>query len=1187
MVHAAQRRNRPLMPISESVPDIRVIRERLGLSQAQLAQRLGVTLTTVVRWEEGRGRPSRHLLHRLQELAVRAEATGVAEELASYVTSDGHVPIDFGGDPELVRLIAEAERLTYGHLFSPSFATETSLIDPLPHQRIAVYEHMLRQPRLRFLLADDAGAGKTIMAGLYIREMLSRRLLRRVLVVTPAGLISNWERELRRLFALPFRIVRGEEARTANPFVGPDSDLVIVSVDTLSGGRTFERFNESHVESYDLAVFDEAHKLSADRSPDFRVRKTARYELAEHVGRVCRHLLLLTATPHMGKDYPYYYLWRLLEPDLLSTHEAFQHYPPEARVRHFLRRTKEEMVYYDGSRIYPERECRTSGYDLTPAEKRLYDETTDYIRYYYNRARILNRSAARLAMTVFQRRLASSTWALLRSFERRLEKLDELIHTLESGQLSEDQLKTLQLRLDTIDDPFEDRTGDEEGAADGLEENEAAERKLLAGVVAVSLPQLREERRRVEGLRDHARAVHEAGEDSKFEKLRAFVQDPAFKHEKILIFTEHRDTADFLVRQFEALGFAGQIARIDGTMSTLPGPDGLSERDDQAEFFRRPTDQGGARLMVATDAAGEGINLQFCWLMVNYDIPWNPARLEQRMGRLHRYKQKHDPVVVANLLAKDTREGRVLATLLDKLERIRKALRSDKVFDVVGLQFEGRSLRDIILRAVVDDDEPGAIGELEGALTPEQVRARIEAREKLLKAGGDVRAELPRLRSSLEREELRRLLPGYVRRFIERSARYLGVRVDGDLEGNFALRGLPEPVVSVLESYPLEYRQRLTVYRPGEGDKAIFLHPGEPLYESYRSVFCSRFVHHAARGAVFVDPYADVPYLYHLASVSVERGADPEFPEAYSRAETRAARLVGLKQTDDGRIEECAVEHLMLLRGSVSATDAATKWSVRVPELRESALRFVTDGVLAGLAGREREAIGATLLERQQSLLRGFDYQEADVAAARAVLSDRARKGDRAAEAELRSIKAQQQELPERRKRALAILEREPHLISPGKLRLVASVLVIPSADPTERERHDREVELSAMRVARAYEEARGSRVLDVSTPELATAAGLDSSPGFDLLVRRSDGGERGVEVKGRRAVGDVELTENEWTRAVNLRERYWIYVVFDCATAYPRLLRVPDPFGRLVARAKGGVVIDEQAILQAAEEEA
>src|SRR6266487_2876284 len=300
-------------------------------------------------------------------------------------------PVDFMADPEVVRLVVEGERLTYGHLFNPAFATEISLIEPLPHQRIAVYDHMLQQPRLRFLLADDAGAGKTIMTGLYIREMLTRRLISRVLIVPPAGLVGNWEHEMHSLFNLPFTIVSGNDARSGNPFIGSQSDLLIVSIDTLRGDSMFSRLQEAEVIPYDLVIFDEAHKLAADREADFRVRKTDRYRLAEALAGIagddprwelswsCHHLLLLTATPHMGKDFPYYCLWRLLEPDALSTIDAFNAYPMDARRHHFIRRTKEELVYFDERPIYPPRISNTLGYNLTQgvvSEQQLYAATS-------------------------------------------------------------------------------------------------------------------------------------------------------------------------------------------------------------------------------------------------------------------------------------------------------------------------------------------------------------------------------------------------------------------------------------------------------------------------------------------------------------------------------------------------------------------------------------------------------------------------------------------------------------------------------------------------------------------------------------------------------------------------------------------------------------------------------------------
>ena len=288
--------------------------------------------------------------------------------------------IDFSADPDVVRVVVEGERLTYGHLFNPAFATEISLIEPLPHQRFAVYDHMLHQSRLRFLLADDAGAGKTIMTGLYIREMLTRRLISRVLIVPPAGLVGNWEHEMRHLFNLSFTIVNGNDAKVGNPFTQADSDMLIVSVDTLRGDAMFSRLQEPDVFPYDLVVFDESHKLAADREPDLRIRKTDRYRLAESLAGIpseverwslpwsCQHMLLLTATPHMGKDYPDYCLWRLLEPDALATIDAFNAYPLDARRRHFLRRTKEELVYFDGKPIYPPRHSNTVSYDLSAGE---------------------------------------------------------------------------------------------------------------------------------------------------------------------------------------------------------------------------------------------------------------------------------------------------------------------------------------------------------------------------------------------------------------------------------------------------------------------------------------------------------------------------------------------------------------------------------------------------------------------------------------------------------------------------------------------------------------------------------------------------------------------------------------------------------------------------------------------------
>lgn len=1190
---------------------IKGIRGARGLTQTQFAQLVGVSFASVNRWENGQSRPNNLAWRRVLDL--ERPPPGDEEPTADPGRPSPPPSLDFSADPDAVAAVAEAHRLAYGHLFNRTFATETSLIDPLPHQRVAVYEHMLEQSPLRFLLADDAGAGKTIMTGLYVREMLARRLIRRVLIVPPAGLVGNWEREMRTLFRLQFRIVSGADARAANPFAGPEGDRVIVSVDTLAGERSFGRLREVETDPYDLVVFDEAHKLSANREPDFRVRKTDRYKLAEALAGAgadserwvlpwsARHLLLLTATPHMGKDHPYYFLWRLLMPDDLSTPDAFDQFPHEIRRKHFIRRTKEEMVRFDGTPLYPQRNCDTLSYDLTQGsegEQALYDETTDYIREHYNRAQALNRSAARLAMSVFQRRLASSTYALLRSFERRGEKLEGWIEDIRDGRLTEEQLVQRQRGLDGLGDPFETQTADEEAASEsGGERHEDIEEQALGGTVAANLVELEAERRQVEGLAAKARALCDAGEESKFEKLQEVLQNPRYAGQKLIVFTEHRDTAHFLMRRFEGLGFTGRVALIHGGMP-------YQERERQVELFRRPAGEGGADYLVATDAAGEGINLQFCWLMVNYDIPWNPARLEQRMGRIHRYGQEHDPVIVVNLIAGQTREGRVLKTLLDKLEAMRRQLDSDKVFDVVGRLFEGMSFKDYLEQAMAGDDADAAARRLEGQLSEEQVRALEERERVLFGEGGDVRRELDHLNEETEQESYLRLLPGYVRRFVEKAAPLLHLEIDGELDGTFGLtpvraRAL-DPLLSALDLYPEASRGKLTIRKPQGREEVIWLHPGEPVFDRLSKAVSDRHANGARKGAVFVDPNAKEPYLFHMAHVAVERarhrerrpdsgdllGADDGTEAVSGGTAMVESRLVGLRQTVDGALEEWPLEHLLLLRGLPDFPPSRVPLAALARGMLSDAGAFARDEIGGRILQSCRQRLLDQLPTRLEFATRGYDYRTAELAAARAHLTDKVRGGDPHAGTELAGIKEHQRSLNAVRERHLAELRAEPDGMQVGEVEFLAHALVIPSQDPEEIERFDAEVEAIAMRVAAAYEEGFGAEVKDVSRPELARRAGLGDWPGFDLFSIRPEAGRRAIEVKGRARTGEVVLSDNEWAKACNLRDEYWLYVVFDCAGPRPRLARVCDPFESLLARARGGVAIASADILAAAERE-
>lgn len=1166
--------------------DIRRLRSRLGLSQQQLADQLGVSFATVSRWENGHTKPYRWLGERLRQLdeqVIGDTDRGPSAPTGAVTPMMATPRLDFLAPSDAVRAAAEAEWLAYGYLANPTFATETSLIDPLPHQRIAVYDVMLRQPRLRFLLADDAGAGKTIMSGLYIREMLARQRLQRILIVPPAGLVGNWQQELQTLFRLSFRIVNGSDARSGNPFLGPDSNRVIVSVDTLTGETLRKRIADPDVEPYDLVIFDEAHKLSADREPDGRTRKTKRYRLAEWLvgaasddediilGWSAQHVLLLTATPHMGKDYPFFALWHLLEPEVLSTPDMLERYPDHERQKHYIRRTKEEMVTFEGQRLYPTRVSTTVAYPLAPLERQLYDRTTAYIRETYNRAAGLNRSAARLAMSVFQRRLASSVYALATSLKRRQDMLDQYIGRAENHQLDIAAEQARQRSWE--DDPLESMTGDEEASDNGREEHEVAEDRGTSALLASSVTELRSERAEVESLVALAHTVLAQADEAKFQRLRELVRDPRFAGEKLLIFTEHRDTLTYLHDRLEALGFAGRIAHIHGGMP-------YQEREAQVRRFRQPGAEGGADICLATDAAGEGINLQFCWVMVNYDIPWNPARLEQRMGRIHRYKQTHDPVLIFNLVADNTREGRVLQTLLDKLDRIRQELRSDKVFDVIGRQLAGWSLRDLLLESL---DDEALVKELEERVSTGQVAAAIHNQDALLPPSGDVMDQLPAAREQLKREAYHRLLPGYVRHFLGLAAALLGIGWDGDLDREFSFKALKtgalDPLLPTMERYPVEVRNRWTLTKRLDGD-AVYFHPGEPVFDVLRAWVAGRYAEEAMRGTVLVDPEAREAYVCHWVLAQVIEGATTGVSRVVE------TRLLAVRQWADGRGEEVPAEQLFLLQPGNRIPPQwlllATRAEAQLEDIREFLTQSLTERWLEPFRSQMYQQAG----EDWQWVEEGYRALEADLAIQRSTVTQRIRAGESALQGRVTAIRRRQAALDAEKAEAQARILRAPDRLRLEPMTFFAHALVIPAADPAIHAEFTREVEEVAMAVAQSQLEQEGFVVYDVSTPAKAQLAGLSAWPGFDLWARHPDGRDRAVEVKGRATRGTILVSDNEWAKACTLRDRYWLYVVWDCGSTHPYCLPVRDPFGRLLATTQGGVSIGPEAIMQAVKEQ-
>ena len=977
----------------------------------------------------------------------------------------------FRADANLVRLVAEAYRLQHAYLFNPIFATETSLIDPLPHQFIAVYDHLLKHFPLRFLLADDAGAGKTIMAGLYIQELLLRRQVERVLIVPPAGLIGNWERELRVCFRLQFRILSSADAADTNPFVDSENNLAIVSLDTLRQERMQQYLFEAP--SYDLVVFDEAHKLSARQERDGTVTKSKRYQLAEQIAAEGNSLLLLTATPHMGRKDAYYFLWRLLLPERLAAQRAFGRLPEGTRSEHLLRRMKEEMIAFDETPIYPPRLSRTIAYPLKQgeiSEQSLYDEVTAYCENHFDIAGQYNQTAARLAMMVLQRRLASSTFALWRSLIRREEKLRATLRELREGRLSLERLETAQAELTGID-IRDTKTGDEEEIIDGREESEHADESLAEATTGRSIADLEAEIDHVQRLTELAKAVYNLRAESKFEKLWEALA--GYPDTKVLIFTEHRDTLDFVTARLEAKGFAGKVAQIHGGMR-------YNEREKQVEFFRDPN---GAQYLVATDAAGEGINLQFCWLMVNYDIPWNPARLEQRMGRIHRYKQKRT-VVLLNLVAQDTREGRVLKVLLEKLEQMREELSDDKVFDVIGQQFSEISLTELITQAIAENKTDASIQTINTQFTSENIKGQLEAQQELVTCS-EVKRLLVGVQQQRESAETLRVMPAYVRGFFEKVAPLVGYRIDGEVEEIFKLSHCPLLVRSVIEKYPPHLRDRLTFSRelalPTGIDQpqAVYLHPGEPVFDSILNLFLGEFEDEGNRGAVYFDPQTDEPYLFYLAKVPVVR-------QTGERSQVLDEVLVGVKQFSDGRCERTPAHLLLTLTSSPdNCSPISSEW-IDLTEEVQPVEKFVIEKFgkpkLSGL----RDELQSQLEEKRAQIRISFNSRRGELLNQRAKLKNDVATGTPAAQTKLNNCERELDELSTKRKAAEASLieEIENTQLGPVTLYVRAFVTPTPPVDAVPIKTL-RDAEAIAIRIAIEHEQEHGAEIKDVSNPQL------------------------------------------------------------------------------------------------------
>ena len=587
------------------------------------------------------------------------------------------------GTPERVRqawLCYEARALP---LMESSPALTAAKIDLLPHQVVLTHRVATASPR-RFLIADEVGLGKTIETALLLRELASRSELHRALIVVPAGLVNNWHRELNEVFHLNFEVFGSEgdvTDRKSNAFA--KHDRLIASIDTLKRRARVRRLREAP--AWDLVVFDEAHHLTAARSGN-KIRRTENYKLAEVLKSHARDLLLLSATPHQGDHFRFWMLVQLLNPTLFSS--------PEDMIenRHRLntvvfRRTKADACRSDGSPLFARRWVHTESFVMSDAERRFYEELLRYLQDGFALAQRQGNQGRALGfvMTIFQKIAASSFAAVRRTLRRRLLMLTLHEAILQDRELNidnrerlHDEAKSLiQEELGLGDDPVSQsqiermladlkfrvvkRLDDEKLAltADpyGTEYASANAEEAAASAVSLALPQ---ERFRIRELLDVYPDVRETKVGKLVDALGTlWRQNP---DEKVVVFATYLGTVDLLGREIEH-SHPGQGVVV------LRGGDHGSKLAAERRFRHKD----GPRVLVCTAAGREGINLQFARILFNFDLPWNPMDIEQRIGRIHRYGQNYTAQVY-NLVLSDTIEGRIFLLLNDKLLEIAKTL---------------------------------------------------------------------------------------------------------------------------------------------------------------------------------------------------------------------------------------------------------------------------------------------------------------------------------------------------------------------------------------------------------------------------------------------------------------------------------------------------------------------------------
>ena len=1057
----------------------------------------------------------------------------------------------YDGDAKRFRIGVEAIRLGLSYEYDPYFSLSIARVDPLPHQLEAVYEYFMKLPRIRFLLADDPGAGKTIMAGLLIKELKIRGLAKRILIIAPASLTFQWQRELKDKFRENFEVIRGDILRAnygSNPW--QEKDQVVTSVSWVS---VVDDAKESLLRSqWDLIIVDEAHKMSAYSSD----KKTLAYQLGEQLSKMTDHYLLMTATPHKGDPENFNLFLQLLDRDVYGDVKSLELAMKEHEAPFYLRRVKEALVTFpdpetgEVKQLFTKRHVKTTEFRISEEELEFYETLTRYVEDQSIKASADGSSKGRalaFTMAMLQRRFASSLYAVRRSLERMKEKREKILADPE-GYRQEQVNRRLP-------DDFEDLSD---------EEQQEIISQLEDVVISVDPHVLREEVAELGNIISQAKQLEAKESETKLIALKELlVREGVFRDPKmkLLIFTEHTDTLNFLAGDGRDGRPLGKLREWGLELTMIHGGMKIGDRDTPGtRIYAEREFKESAQVLVATEAAGEGINLQFCWLMINYDIPWNPVRLEQRMGRIHRYGQEKD-CLIFNFVSTNTREGRVLQKLFERIEAIQDDLdpkRTGKIFNVLGDVFPSnqleRMLRDMYARNQMTEEI------IKERIVEQVDKSRFRSiTESTLEGLAKKELNLSAIVGKSAEARERRLVPEVIEDFFIQAAPLTGLTPKPFKEDahRYKVGRVPRNLWPTGERLEPRFGKLGKEYSTVIFDKEIlkqdgtleWVTPGHPLFEAVRedaAILVSKDVQH---GTVFYDLHTPVPYKLDVYNGAVKDG----------RGRVLNKRVFAVQTSIDGTL---SVRQPTIFLDLVAPEDTATPPKIEgLPgrQLVEDCLiRNALDPMLVETQAERAKEV-ATIAKHIEVSLNTIINRE-NLILADLIAQKEAGSQESGLDGRIKISEDKLLELDHRLQNRKRELEQERHC-SVADVQFVGSAWVLPHPDRSAPNIvgmvSDPEIERIAVQVATKYEESQGRIVESVES----------ENRGFDLISRKPHPEDRStaidvrfIEVKGRSQIGEVALTSNEYKTAQRLRADYFLYAVFNCGTPSPSLHVVRDP---------------------------